>query len=236
MINIKVSKLKHNPEIFKKIFQVKKENTITTKKVMMVFPERYIQRELVFFDSTIKVLNIVGIIDEDNNYCSFIAPLFIDTVPYNIEDITIDGVLHKCLTYEADSVIIQSNSIIKSETSMYNIFDEMLVQGRVPWYVDYDNIKDIFINAGKYAGSKVGKNPLAYEIIASEIARDKDDKNKYFRLNPKGRPTYVGLNNLFYSFKTTDSKLIGGYYGYGVSAAINNPETETSKISEILRK
>ena len=123
---------------------------------------------------------------------------------------------------------------------MYDIFDEFFVQGNVPWYLNYDDLSNIFIESKKYANSNIGSDPLAFEILSSIVTRSSEDKKVYYRHlitsgNNKIKPDYVGLNNPYYSFDNTGAKLIGSRFGAGLNVALVEPEKKTSATSQILR-
>lgn len=124
-----------------------------------------------------------------------------------------------------------------NDSFLYDLFDEFFIKGNIPWFLDYDDVNDLLLETKKYAGSNIGKNPLAFEILTSIIARDPNDKKQFFRKldNTKKKPTYVGLNNIYYSYTTTGARLVGGYYGPGVTAAVVDKEEEASYIEKILK-
>jgi len=234
-----VAKLKHNPDIIRKLFLNKKDSIIATDDFYILFPERYINKNLAVMGSVVKLLSVYAVVDKDMNYAVVSAPIIMDIIPVNVTSVIVNGVVNKVLFIGSGEVFIPNRNAIKSDQFMYDVFDEFLLQGKVPWYITYDRLSDLLLESVRYAGSNIGNNPLAMEIIASIIARDPDDKLLPYRealaAGTKSETTYVGLNNVYYSYDNTLSKIMGGYMRTGITTAIVNKEKETTKVSALLR-
>jgi len=234
------SRFKRSSTIVDTLIKQKDGMLLCLDDFRVVFPERYINQELAVMGSTVRTINIFAIIDSKNNYCVALAPIFIDLTPSNIIDIEIDNVIHKCLTFDKGSTFTNNTSLLKTGDFLYNLFDEFFIKGKIPWFIDYNDISDLLIESSKYTGSGIGDNPIAYEILASVISRKAGDKNIKFRHTLKNnsgdtKPEYVGLNNIYYSYDNTAGKLVGGYYGAGVTAAVVVKETQTTVVADLLR-
>lgn len=238
MDNIDTSRLKRNPAAFNGVFKIIGDVTITKKPIRIMFPERYINRGLGIMGIPAKILFIYAILDDDDNYALILAPIMGDVTPYNITTASVDDVDYKIMHFRENDVVISSNTMIRSDDFIYELFDEFYVKGNIPWYMEYDDTSNFLLETGKYANSDIGKNPLTAEILASIIARDPKDKRIFFRQseNTKDKPVYVGLSNIYYSLGTTAAKLVGGYFSYNLATSITDKETETSAVSDILRK
>lgn len=241
MLTLDTKRLKRNPELIKSYFKKVGESTVVKNNVRIIFPDRYINKELAVIGNSVKLVSIYAIIDEDDNYAVVSAPIYQEVSPNNINDISIDGIIYKELHFDKDDVFILNNNLVVTDNFMYDIFDEFFIKGNIPWFMDYNDMSNIMLETKKYAGSNIGKNPLTFEILTSIIARDKTNKKTYFRkiLNKnninKIKPIYVGLNNIYYSFDNTGARLIGGYFGAGLTTAMAEPETKSSEVSNILR-
>jgi len=232
---IKKASLKYNKEAFKNVFVTKGNMIITTKDIKVVFPERYKAINLVELGSVVKIVNIYSVLDDNKNYVTSIAPVYNFLTPTNIQEVMIDDTLNIMLEFEAGTVFATNNKLVRNESFMFNIFDEFFIKGKIPWFLQYDQISNLFLEAKKYAGSKIGDNPLTMEIIAAIISRNEQNKQQYYRQNMKGIPVHVGLNNIYYSFDNTSAKLVGAYFGAGVSSAIVNKEKKPTVVADMLR-
>ncbi len=235
------NKLKRDPEAIKKLYQKKNKYVVANDDFYILFPERYINKNLATIGSTVKLISIYAIVSKEMKYAVVNAPVFVNLIVNNITSVLINGVVYKVLEIAKGDTYIPNTNLVRSESFMYDIFDEFFLQGKVPWYIDYESLSNLFTEAGKYAGSKIGNDPLAMEIVASLISRDSKDKKISFRESVKSKvisnkPAYVGLNNVFYSYDNTMSKLMGGYFQQGITTAIVNPEVRTTKASELIRK
>lgn len=242
MDGIDITLLQRKPEVIKKYFTIKNDITYVNKSVTIVFPERYIDRKLAILDTTVKLLACHAIIDEDLNYTVVSAPIIQILAPSKIGTLTVGEDTYKTLEFEVTDepiVYMPNNNLAMSDSFIYNIFDEFFIKGKVPFFLTYHDISDIFKEAKKYAGANIGTDPLVFEFLSSVIARDSSNKKIYTRLSENPGSTehidYVGLNNPFYSFDNTAAKIIGSRFKIGLNTALVEPETKTSRTIQILK-
>lgn len=240
MDSLNIEKLKHNPNVIKESLKQVGGVVKTTKPLRVFFPERFTSKDLAFMGSTVKLVGYFAIVNEKNEYGVMIIPAFYELAPFNVSNLEVDGDVNTVLEFEAGSVFISNTNIVKTESLYYDVFDEFFVKGKLPWFLSYEMTSDIFLESSKYSGSGIGKNPISYELLTAITSRSVKDKNVQLRHTIKdNKPvlrSVVGLNNIYYSFDNTASKLFGGYYGQGVTAAIVNKETETSAVADVLRQ
>lgn len=234
---LNTSKLKRDPKKISSYFKDVGNSVITTENLRIIFPERYLVRNLAGLGSVVKVLSVYAILDDYGNYAVVIAPIIQEITPFTIKDVSINNVLYKELLFKENDLFMPNTLAIKMDSFFYDMFDELYTKGNVPWFLNDIDMSNLLIEAKKYADSNIGKNPLAMEIITSVISRDEEDKRKFFRQTDdmEKRPTFVGLNNIYFSLETTDAKLVGGYFGYSVTTAIVDHEKTTSEVSKVLR-
>lgn len=242
MDKINLSSLKRNPDVFKKYFKYVGDTIICNEDLKVIFPERYINKELVFMGSTTRIISIFAILDKYDNYCAVIAPIYQELAPFNITDAVVGDVMYKVLHFNKNDVFTISKTLVKTDGFIYDLFDEFIIKGNIPAFLSYDDISELLLESKKYAGNNVGNNMLIMEILTSIIARDKNDKTIFFRQvlekesdKIKSPIDYIGLNNIYYSFDNTGARLVGGYFGSGVINAILNKEKETTVVSDLLR-
>jgi len=242
MDKLNISGLKRNPDIIKKCFKKVGKSLVVTKSIRVIFPDRYNNIDLALIGKTTRVVAIYAILDDEGNYAISNLPIFIELTPSNISDIDIDGNINKVLHFEAGEMYTPSSALVIDNRFLYDLFNEFYINGRIPWFMDYSDAISIFEKTKKYANSDLGENPITMEILSSIIARPKGNLNIFYRQKIKSikdivanKPEYIGLMNIFYTFDNTVSKLVGSYYSKGVSSAIVNKETSTTKIEEILR-
>jgi hypothetical protein len=234
------SKLKHNPKAISKLYSNKGDSVVASDTFYIMFPERYINKGLATMGTSVKLLSVYAIVDKNMNYGVITAPVFMDIIPTNVTSVMVDGVVNKVLEIGKGETFILNRNLIKSATFMYDVFDEFFLQGKVPWYISYDKLSDLFAESKKYANSDIGSDSIAIEIITSIVSRSIKDPLVSYRESIKSsssgnKPKYVGLNNVFYSYDNTLSKVMGGYMQLGVTISIVNRESKSTKVSTLLR-
>lgn len=236
MVTLDISSYKHNPDVIRKKLEVKKNVTIAKDELMVMFPMRFMTRGLASIDiNGCNTIAIYCIIDKNGNYAKVVNIINHNLIPTYTEEYRVNGIDYMGLHFEKDDLFLSTNTLIVSGKIMYDVFDEFYTKGKIPWYLDYKDIGLLFNKGNKYNGTDIGNDPLMYEILASVITRNSGDKGKMYRLDPVGKPVYVGLNNRTYSFVNTGSKLIGGYFKEGITNAVVDPETSPSESVNILR-
>lgn len=242
MDTLNISGLNRNPDVIKKSL-VKIGNSLVTKKnLRVIFPDRYNDINLAIIGSTVRLVSIFAIIDDNGNYSVANLPIFVDLSPSNIGDIEVDGIMNKVLYFEEGSVFMENIDLMVDNRFLYDLFNEFYISGKIPWFMNYDDTMKIFEKTKKYANSDLGENPITFEILASIISRLPSNKAVYYREAitsvsdiAKTKPNYVGLMNIYYTFANTISKIAGNYFTQGLNSALVNKETEVTKIETMLR-
>jgi hypothetical protein len=126
---------------------------------------------------------------------------------------------------------------------LYNVYNEFIAKGSIPWFFNYRDLGGLFEHSGKYSGTVLGANHIIHEMVAATISRDPDKLNNQYRhrLNSLSdlegtKPTVIKLNSVAYNATNTTAKLIGAYYEEGVVSALINPSTTAEPIESILRR
>ena len=136
--------------------------------------------------------------------------------------------------------LIVNRDIVKDNGDLFTIFSEFFFKANIPFYISEKELTQVFINADKYADSKVGQNAMSIELMTSIVAKWKDDLNVPFRIainnDPNAQVQFVNLLNPYYTFKSTFGRISGSYAKQGRLAALVDPSTNTeNKIEQILR-
>lgn len=176
----------------------------------------------------------------DYSVCNVAALIEID--PYKTLPIKIKDVEYHEFHFKADSVLIKTSDVVKRDTLMFAIMDELIFKGKIPWYVGYEDLGKIFDTAKDYGNSHVGQTYEVVEFIAAMVSRPKDERDKYLRAvinnysdTSLDKIDYVPLQSIFYSVHSTLNKLAGSYFNDGITSALTTPTEEISKIESILR-
>jgi len=238
MDNVDITKLKHKPDIIKKLFRASGDSVFTTEDVKIYFPSRFINKSLAILGNTVKLLNFFIVVDGNGNYGKIMKPIMYDFSPNSITEAMMDGVLYTVMEFEKDDVFIPYAVALMNTNFIYSLFDEFFIRGKIPWYLTYIDVVNVLDEARYYTGSAVGDAIVGYEFITAIISRSRKDKKvQYRRLKDrKESPVYVGLNNVYYSYDTTGAKILGNYMSEGIVAALVNKETESTAVADKLRE
>lgn len=243
---IDVSSWKRNPKEIAKKLKIVGTQTIATDNLRILFPSRFTSKGLCFLDKITNLISYYCIVDDNNNYAITNEPVFQSLQPDKISMVNIKGlptseISYIMLKFYKDSTVVVNNNLVQDTSIMFNILDEFYNNGKVPWYMNYEDISNIFRNSKKYTGNGIGNDPVGFDILASLISKDKTGLKPYKEIIRsrddifKEKIVYTKLADV-QSFKDTAAKLIGNYFDAGLTSAIVEDETESSDISKILRK
>lgn len=236
METLSINNYKHAPETIRSYFKVVGDRTLVNNNIFILFPKRYINKNLALLSPTgCKVIGIYAIVDNNNNYAKVLNPIFQNLLPSNIEYYEIDGVEYVSLVFNKGDVFLVSNTLAVFNSYLYDIFDEFFLQGRIPWFMEYEDICGLLSESQKYCNTDIGDSPFNYEVLTSNIAKDPVDHRIRFRNSNAKKPIYVGMSDIRYGYSNTGSRMIGGYLKDGMIASIVDPETVPSKSIEVLR-
>lgn len=213
----------------------------TTKACKIQIPEHFLSRGLAEVGIDTYVYGIYALIFEDDVYAVSNINAMIPITPSKILTTKIDDVAYYEFYFEENSVIIPDLNLVRSNNLIYTVFDELIFHGKIPWYLNYEDMGHLFASAKKHADSGVAQSYETIELIASMLARDHNDRTRYYRTSVQSKkdlitpPDYVPLMSVFYSATNTLNKLAGNYFTNGLVSALVTPTKETERIETILR-
>lgn len=243
METIDFSKLKRNPEAIKNCLKVMDDRTIATKRLRVVFPERFTKKKvgLAVLGITSSVVGLYAILDDYNNYAVSIVTAFQTFKPSQIDTVLIDKKPYYQFTIEENENFILNNNLVQSSRHIFNLFSEIYLAGNVPAYYNYEDTARLLSESSKFNDFGIGKDPLLFEVITSIISRSPNNSKQYFKETIKTEsdklktPSYVGMSDIYDSLDDTVAKTIGGYLRQGIINSIVEPEKRSSDVSTILR-
>ncbi|EPU3829047.1 hypothetical protein ACVWU4_001028 [Campylobacter coli] len=221
---------------------IKKVGNITyvTDDCYVLFPIRFTERKLASLGNTTRVLGMLALVNNNNQYATINSSIFLDLTPSNISSIMIDNDEYVKLEFHKDSVFMPNDKCIKSDQFLYNIFEEFIIKGNIPFYLDYEELSNIISNSKILNNNTIGDDPIAMEILTYIIARTRENKDLSYRealhKGYKYDPEFIALGDIIFSFSSVGAKLIGGYFSAGIGNAIVQPETQSNKTTDILRR
>lgn len=236
--------LTRNPEAIhkalKKVTDGESISTIALEPCKIYIPADYADGFLADIDDEVSIIGIFGIVVGDNYGVSrACATMNID--PTSTDIVKVGGVEYLEFFFDKGNTVIKNNMLIKSGTLVYRIYNEFIALGKVPWYINMDDLAQLFDTAIYHGGANLKVNVKVIELIVSSISRQMDDKSKYHRHNPNLltnkniKPAFIPLKSVSRGATNTISKLIGPYFQEGVTSALVNESVRSERIDNELR-
>ncbi len=222
-----------------------KDGTVVAKSQMAIYiPERYVEKRLAVIADETYILGIFAIVAEDKHYSVSNALAMMRVKPSMITTVKFNKESYLELRFDPGSVVIADTNLVRDDVLVYRVFDEFISKGRIPWFMDYRrDMGALFASAGHHAGVQLGNNHVILDVITAAIVRDAADNVVYYRQRLKSpsdldkvEPVCVPLKSVSLGATNTTSKLVGSYFGEGLTSALVNPSETTERIETILRQ
>jgi len=217
---------------------------ITLKDCKIYIPVRFSERNLVSIGSETHIVGIYAITMEDTYYGVSMVNAMIRIEPSYRNIVNVDGDDYYEFCFDAGSTVFASVNLVKVDVLTYRIYDELISKGNIPWYLSYDkDLPKIFDTAWYHAGARIGAEHEVTELLISMIARDPNDRVRYYRQAIKTeddlkniKPAFIPLKSVTYSATNTTNKLAGSHFSEGVVSALVSPSQRTERIEDLLRR
>jgi hypothetical protein len=213
--------------------------TLTGCKIYI--PVRFAERGLAEIGNDTYICGVYAIVVEDKYYAVSTVNAMLRIEPSTVLKIKIHGDEYFEFTFNPGATVVSTLNLVRTDTLVYRIYDEIIAKGKVPWYLGYEELGKIFDTARYHAGANIGGNSEVTELIISIIARDPKDKINYYRtvaqtdaLRDSIKPAFISLRSVEYASTNTTTKLAGSYFGTGVISALVNPSERKERLESIL--
>lgn len=236
------SELKRDGDAVKSVLKQNGQQLLTTKDIKIVIPYRYIQAKLASVGSATNTLSVFAIIVDGvyavSNLCSImtLTPSSTTVVSYEGED-------YFEFSFDKGSVVCPNINLVVDDKNAYNIYNEFIAKGRVPWFMSYEDFGKILTTAHSHAGITLSGTNSPLELIITSIARDSKNLYTYYRnvikdvndqfTNP---PSYIPFKSVSYGATNTAGKIMGSYFDEGLTSALTAPEGGPEGVEVQLRK
>ena len=216
---------------------------VTTKGCKIYIPSRFAERGLAQIGIETHICGIYAIVVEDAFYGVSLVNAMLRINPSSTVKILVDGDEYYEFTFDPGATVVSSTDLVKTDTLVYKIYDEIVSKGRVPWYLGYMELGKLFDTAKEHAGANIGTNHEVTELLISMIARYPSDRHVYYRQTVKSfedmvkrPPAYIPLRSVTYAATNTTNRLAGSYFHDGLVSALNNPTERVERIESQLRR
>ncbi len=218
-------------------------SVVAARELKIYIPERFVEKQLARIGAETYIVGIFAMVVDDRFYGVSTTNAMMRVCPTMITTVKFDQDSYLEFAFDPGSVVIATRQLIKSDTLVYYIFDEFIAKGRVPWYIGYEDLAKLFDSADKHAGVRLGSYHSILEMFAASIARNAENRTKYYRHTVvaqddpvKRPPTFIPLRSITYGPNNTTSKLMGSYWNDGLTSALVNPSEKKERIEELLRR
>lgn len=230
-----------NPEaVLAALSYTPKKPVIAKKTISVRFPVRFEEAELATISAQNSVYGLVMLLLESGEYGLLNVNASLNLGPAIVTIVKEDDVDYYNFLYQEGQVVFESQDLVCQSGLIYSALKEFILMGKVPKYVDYDDMGKLFSTAVKHARTTAVILPSVVEFLASYIARSEKDRTKFYRETlgtgkPVGKPSWVPLLSVYYSAPGTVNKLAGAYFNPGVVSALVNPSERVETVESILR-
>jgi hypothetical protein len=238
------SKLIRDPaKIHSCLRELPDERLVAVKPVKIYIPTRFAERNLAAIGIETNIVGIFAMVAEDTYYAVSLVNAMVRIDPTSTVKVMVDDTEYYEFLFVAGSTVLPSVQLVKNDTLVYRIYDEIISKGRIPHYLNYMDLSRIFDTAKFHAGANIGTSQEVTELIISLIARDAKERHTYYREVCTSNeylegtaPAFIPLRSVTYSATNTTNKMAGSYYHEGVVSALVSPSTRQEKIEKLLTR
>lgn len=239
--------MKLGPRNAEKVLKALSEDSDPSKPVIaqanlvIQIPARFREIGLAQVGTPSYVFGLFAIILESGEYALFSANAFVELGPCTIDKVVINDQEHYNFHFQKGDVVIRTRELVKRSELIYKGMEEFIFQGKVPWYVGYEDMGKIFDSAKYHSGTKAEIQPAIMEFMAAYNARYKNNRIKFIREVATSygefdkQLAWVPMRSVYWSAPGTVNKLSGAYFEDGIVSALVNPSEREEKIERILR-
>ena len=241
--DIDVTKLRRKPEaVLASLVKNSAGQVITRSACTIHTPVRFVERKLSLIGVRNYVFGWLPIILESGDYSVMNVCGRLEIKPDRVKMITIDDVDYYEFQFDAGSGVFQSDDVVQDDKIIYFIVDEMIFQAKAPWFMDYNDLGKLFDSAGYYAESRAAEVLEVVELLASVIARHKNDEGQYLRhfastLKDKllENAQFIPLASVHLTVTGTINRIGGNYFEPAVEGALIQPSRKADNVEKVLR-
>lgn len=235
--------LKRNPEAIHNAIDYRPDEHIMVAReaIKLHVPQSYLNGKLGSIDSRYNIIGYVAYIVGDS-YAISQALAMMPFTPDDVTTIKYDEGTYYELSWEPGSTICPNTRLPQKATLAFEIYDEIVAKGKMPWYMNHRDRAEVFHSSKKFAGADLGGSPALMSIFCSSCARDPKDRSRSARETfvtqadyLKAPIDYIPLRSVAYGADNTASRLLGSYAKTGIAASLVNPSDSNEKIEELLR-
>jgi hypothetical protein len=215
---------------------------IAVKPCKIYVPEQYLGTALGSIEGGVRIVGIFAIVVDDEYYGVSSACALVQLEPSTTNIVTVGSEKYLEFSFGIGDTIISNTKLPRTKTLVYRIYNEFIAKGKIPWYINESDLCGLFYTSALHANADLQANSALLELIVTSMMRQKANKFKYYRHDPKllnlhVKPPYafIPLNSVAYNASNTTAKLLGGYFNEGLTSALVTPSERNETIETLLR-
>lgn len=211
-------------------YDPKTNRTIFTGDTLhMYFPKRYEANDLLTHTDMLHVLGICRMVINGTIEGGLLLAAIISIRPSETYTETIEEEPYLVAVLKKGDIFMDTNDVIQNDKLGYILWVEFIALGRIPPFITYENIHELFDKIAKLTGIKFPVNHVVFEMVYAHIYRDADNITKKYRHTPRKKPpVIVELRSIAYGPDTTIDKIVGSYSNDGLNSALVNYSDQSS--------
>lgn len=228
-------------KVYDALHDLPNKPVIAKQPIKVIFPVRFAEINLAVIGEESYVYGLFAIISGDS-YAVCNLNAYVELGKASISKALYEGQEYYEYSYEPGDIVIRTKEIMARSNLIFSSIDEFIFKGKLPWYVNYEDVGKLYETAEKFAGTKAKINPAVMEFLAAYIARKKSDRTKFIREGAKSKDdftldklSWVPLRSVFWSAPGTVNKIAGAYYADGVVSALVTKNQKVETVEGILR-
>lgn len=215
--------------------QVVDDTVIAAEACKIVIPFSYLSNRLATISEDISILAVAAVVSGDeygvlNGCCQ------LKITPSQTKQVMMGGTEYMEFYFEKGDTMIPSLLSVKDSDLVADIYGQFYSRGRVPDYLDGDDVGLLLQYHNQFGGLKIASANTPFEVVTAMISRDHKDKFKYWRHGDmKFTPIVVPFSSVIFNARSTTAKLLGSNLKDGFTSALVNPSEKSEKVENMLR-
>ncbi|QXO10912.1 hypothetical protein pEaSNUABM54_00086 [Erwinia phage pEa_SNUABM_54] len=223
---------------------IKTENGqyIAREACTVIIPQRYVEKSLASFTGSVFTLAIFAVVVGGKYFGVSVGNAMVRLSPSSVTMRTFEGSKYIEFHFEAGDVVIPNVAMVRNNKIPYQVYNEFVAKGNVPWFMSYLDMSRLFNTADSHAGLDLKTNHAIFEMLAAVMARDANKRTLYLRQTIENAgeitariPVYVAFRNIQEQATNTTTKLMGSYFRDALASALVNPSTRLEGFEKLLR-
>ena len=208
----------------------------TGDELKLYFSKRFERHDLLSYTDTLHAIGFCGMLINGTIKGGLTLAAVITIAPSEVYDETIDDEAYLVAVLKKNDVFLTTCDFIQNDKLGYILWNEFISSGKLPAYITYDNIHDLFVKIAKTTGISFGVNHAIFEMIYAESFRSqKDILTRYRNTDMKEEPIFIGLHDVAAGPNATIDRILGSYDKEGLTAALVNKSEQGSDLEIQLR-